>query len=379
MTVAATGHTAPSRVLHLDGLRGIAISLVLVSHFVAPLFPSLPGQPSGYVLRALSLTYTGVDLFFVLSGYLIGGGLLDHRDSPGLYPTFYLRRAARILPLAVLCVVLIFAAWRAGLYTSDEGGAPWSAGVYLLFCVNLFMAATNDWGYRPLSMLWSLALEEQFYLLAPWLVRRIDRQRLVGWLLGGIFTAVIFRLVLVALHREWAFKASLLPFGRLDCVGVGVLIAWLVRSPRGEVWCRSHRAWLGAIALLAVVACAVLTKLRAGNASFAMAVGGYTAVAALYGSVLLYCETHRDARLNHLLAWPPLVLLGRYSYFLYLFQGLVIGLTVSLLFHGKIMVTTPTSWLQLAAGLSALFFLAAASHRWLEAPFLRLGRSWSHY
>jgi peptidoglycan/LPS O-acetylase OafA/YrhL len=155
------------RLLHLDGLRGIAIGLVLIHHFVVPLFGNVPGSPGGYLGAAFTLSYTGVDLFFVLSGYLIGGILLDHRDSPRLFATFYIRRATRILPLAAVCIAVILGSQAIGLYAAPEGGRPWPTAVYLLFATNLSMVRANDWGYRPLSHLWSLAIEEQFYLLAP--------------------------------------------------------------------------------------------------------------------------------------------------------------------------------------------------------------------
>jgi len=93
-----------TRVRYLDGLRGIAIGFVLIHHFVVPLLGNVPGSPGAYAAAILTLSYSGVDLFFVLSGYLIGGILLDHRESPRLFTMFYVRRAARILPLAVLCV-----------------------------------------------------------------------------------------------------------------------------------------------------------------------------------------------------------------------------------------------------------------------------------
>src|SRR5471032_1355572 len=153
MSAALAGATVPGeRIRHLDGLRGCAIALVLVHHFVAPLLGNVPASPGAYVAAVLTLSYTGVDLFFVLSGYLIGGILLDHRDSPRLYGTFYARRAARILPLAGLCVAVILAAQRAGLYGAGpaEGGAPWPVAAYLLFATNLSMTWASDWGYRPL-------------------------------------------------------------------------------------------------------------------------------------------------------------------------------------------------------------------------------------
>ncbi len=367
--------TSP-RVRHLDGLRGIAIGLVLVYHFVPPLLSQEPGSPGGYLTAALTLAYTGVDLFFVLSGYLIGGLLLDHRDSPRLYPAFYARRAARILPLALVCVAAILFAQHTGLYGPGpgEGRAPWPIAAYLLFATNLCMSWTNDWGYRPLSPLWSLAIEEQFYLFAPWLVRRVSRERMPGLLLGFIFSALLFRLALIGLHREWMFAAAMLPFGRMDCLGAGMLVAWTMRSPGAQAWCKGHQAVLGTIAALAGAGCAGLTKIRAFNAGYPMAAGGYTVVAVFYASVLLYCETHRGSGINRVLGSTPLVLLGRYSYFLYLFQGFAISLTVGLVFHRQLAIALPVTWLQLAVGLGGLLALAAASWRWLESPILRRGR-----
>ena len=375
MSAPALASIVPGqRVRHLDGLRGIAIGLVLVHHFIPPLLNHVPGSPGAYVAATLTLAYTGVDLFFVLSGYLIGGILFDHRDSPRLFATFYARRSARILPLAAICIALILGAQRAGLYGPAEGGAPWPVATYMLFATNLLMAWANDWGYRPLSPLWSLAIEEQFYLFAPWLVRRVTRERLPGLLLGFIVAAPFFRIVLLGLHREWAFASAMLPFGRMDCLGTGLLVAWLVRSPGARRWCESHQAVLLGTIALAAVGCAVLTKAQAANGGFSMAAGGYTVVATFYASILLFCETHRDSAFNRVLGFAPLVLLGRYSYFLYLFQGFAIGLTVSLVFHRQLTITLPATWLQLTVGLGGLLGLAAASWRWIESPLLAFGR-----
>ena len=100
--------TFASRIPELDGVRGLAISLVLVWHYLFGVF----APPDNSVLAALwglaALSWSGVDLFFVLSGFLIGGILLDHRDSPHYFRTFYIRRACRILPLYFLVVLTFF-------------------------------------------------------------------------------------------------------------------------------------------------------------------------------------------------------------------------------------------------------------------------------
>jgi peptidoglycan/LPS O-acetylase OafA/YrhL len=366
--------TAPGRIVALDGLRGIAIAAVLAHHFIVPLCSGVIGSPGAYVAASLRLSYTGVDLFFVLSGFLIGGILLDHRESPFLLRTFYLRRFLRIVPLALLCILAVLSAQALGLFGPPEGGDPWPWPVYALFVPNLWMAGNLDWGYRPLSALWSLGIEEQFYLIAPLLVIWVPRDRFPWLLTALIVLAPLSRMALTFYRSDWSFAASLLPVGRTDCLGAGFLVAWMVREPAARAWGERQRGALMAGLLTAAAGMLWLTRLNATNAGLTMALGGYSLVAAFYALILWFTVNAPGAWWTRLLSFPPLVQLGRWSYFVYLFQWLVVGFTVGAVFHHRLAVVTPANWLELAVGGAGLLLAAGLSLRFLEAPLVRWGQ-----
>jgi len=358
----------------LDGLRGAAIGLVYVHHFVAPLCGGGIGTPGAYAAAALTLSYTGVDLFFVLSGFLIGGILLDYRDSPALLGTFYRRRFARIVPLALLCILLNLGAQTAGLYGPPAGGEPWPWAVYTFFMTNLWMAGTLSWGYQPLAALWSLGIEEQFYLAAPWLILLTPRRYILILLTAIVVAAPLVRLALLTINGGWSIAASMLPFGRMDCIGSGFIVAWLVRHAPARAWCARQRlVLLGSLALL-TAGMMLLTQRQAGNGSLPMAAGGYTVAALFYALILLLTLLSPGTAWTRLLGWAPLVLLGRWSYFIYLFQGLATGLAIGLLFHQRLAVIAPAGWLQLAAGTGGLLLAAGLSWKFFETPLVRWGQ-----
>jgi peptidoglycan/LPS O-acetylase OafA/YrhL len=382
--IAVESHTrvvaktdSAARLRHLDGLRGVAILLVLIVHFVVPLFNHTPGSPGAYMSVALGLGYTGVDLFFVLSGYLVGGIILDHRGSSGFPAAFYVRRSARILPLAFICVATNLILQHAGLFGPPEGGKPWPTAVYLTFSTNLWMSGAADWGYRPLSPLWSLAIEEQFYLFAPWLLRAIPPAWIGRTIFGLIAGATLSRAAMLA-YGIAPLGIAFLPFARMDSIGFGLLVAWIVRSPPATHWCKANQKWIILLYTLLAAGCVLLIKLRAGNAGHAMVAWGYTVVAGFYGLSLLWLELNLFAIPRQVLGATPLVLLGRYSYFLYLFQGLILGLAVSLVFTGQTPIRPPQKWIELGFGFVVLLLVAAASFRWLEQPILALGRRWRY-
>src|SRR6266436_7858410 len=137
------------RVPELDGIRGIAIGMVLVGHFF--MIVSRPGSLLAYALVPLRLMWSGVDLFFVLSGFLIGGILLDARDSSNFFRVFYLRRFFRIIPayLLLLTAYLLLNALVTGhsartLALVTQNGLP--IGPYFLFLQNFCMGAHNTLG-----------------------------------------------------------------------------------------------------------------------------------------------------------------------------------------------------------------------------------------
>ncbi len=161
----------PPRLLELDGIRGLAITLVLFEHFVGR---SITG--SGWLADALEklrfFGASGVDLFFVLSGFLIGGILMDNRAAENYFKAFYIRRGCRILPvyLLVLAVYLALKVLLAAYSSEDwfkelflQGGMPFWA--YLTFAQNIVKAATFLVNSDFLIVTWSLVVEEQFYLV----------------------------------------------------------------------------------------------------------------------------------------------------------------------------------------------------------------------
>ena len=174
------------RIPELDGVRGAAAFGIVLWHFVPSIVVREPGTVYSYLDRLLSLCWAGVDLFFVLSGFLIGSILLREAGSSNFFTTFYARRAARIVPLYLVMLVLL----AAGNFWLRHGAPefvgplfenrlpPWS---FLCFAQNFFMPGVDDFGPHLTAVTWSLAVEEQFYVLLPLMIWFVPRSWL-AWL-----------------------------------------------------------------------------------------------------------------------------------------------------------------------------------------------------
>src|SRR5258708_23181826 len=234
-TEGRTGLRAEAgRIPELDGIRGIAIGMVLIAHCFA--IVSRPGSALAYALVPLRLDWTGVDLFFVLSGFLIGGILLDARDSSNYFRVFYTRRFFRIVPIYLACLtaaVILSAVVNSGnaskLAWMYEGRLPWIS--YFLFLQNFWIAKATTYGVFGLGVTWSLAIEEQFYLTLPLLIRKLSQKRLLQATLAGIVLAPVLRIVLHSLWPEHYLSWVVMMPCRADALLLGVLGAILLRDP----------------------------------------------------------------------------------------------------------------------------------------------------
>src|SRR5437879_42167 len=204
----------------LDAVRGIAILLVIL-HNQSSVFPSL------HLERLFANGWMGVDLFFVLSGFLITGILVDTKPSYGYFRNFYARRCLRIWPLYYALIVFMFVIVPrlrpADAHTVFDKSSPWWA--YPLFLQNVLIPSpTNAAG--PLAVTWSLAIEEQFYLVWPWVIRYGSpaQVRRLALLVIGLSPAL--RLYL-SFHDVNLYTNV---FCRLDGLMAGALLALVVRS-----------------------------------------------------------------------------------------------------------------------------------------------------
>jgi peptidoglycan/LPS O-acetylase OafA/YrhL len=227
----------------LDCLRGVAILLVLVYHGLGSVGrqhpPGLTHLEQG-ALTAADWGFLGVQLFFVLSGFLITGILLDTRRNEDYYRNFYTRRALRILP-ALLLILAVLASLR-------RISAVFLAKA-LLFLANFGMSSTSVKMYAPL---WSLSVEEQFYLVWPTVLRGI---RPVWGFVFAVALVVLSPVIrLVALHLPHVLSDTVYkPWGLLDFFGGGAALAMLIRSTRARphLW-KLFYALLGVDAVLFV-------------------------------------------------------------------------------------------------------------------------------
>lgn len=371
MQSAARGAAQP-RIAELDGLRGAAIALVLLFHYGWGFFRFEPGSLGAYLSTPIRLAWSGVDLFFVLSGYFICGILLAARDSPNYYAAFYCRRALRILPLYCAMLVLFFAGVT--LHRSGAIGAPRLFGeaaalwTYPFFLQN-FLFALHGPQLNFLSVSWSLAIEEQFYLLFPLLIRKVRAGRVLALALTVIAVlAPLSRWVTESLAPGAAASANyVLPTARMDALAMGALIALWERHRTGE---SERLARLAAYLLLPAATVFMAWEVIVPGIFGPML---YTVTAMFYASLLLALRLGAPP-LGWLFRRAWLQALGRISYCLYLVHIPVLGtLCVVAGLPDIALVGEKPRWITLCA-LAVSLAIAAASFRWFERPALEFFR-----
>ena len=363
------------RIRELDGLRGVAIALVLYYHLFAGSTTRAANAGLHIVARLGMFCWSGVDLFFVLSGFLIGGILLDARNSTTYYRTFYVRRAFRILPLYVVlsAAPLIVSVFFRGSEQRAAAfwGHPFPWYISATFTQNIWFAR-RGWGNMYMALTWSLAIEEQFYLALPLLIRSISRQSLIVVSLATITGAPMIRLL--AAHFVGPLAPYTLVVCRADALMFGVLAAILVRSrPAGLVLGRHTRVWVMTIALATGLVLLVFFKNDWNIGSRSMNSGGYSAWALFFTCVLLAALDPRNASFRRLLRTRLLVGLGAMAYGLYLLHQLVQFAIYYVFTHDYPRLRQPKDFAALLVALAVTFVLAGLSWRYFEKPLIKIG------
>jgi peptidoglycan/LPS O-acetylase OafA/YrhL len=343
----------------LDGLRGIAILAVLAYHLGSKL-------PSLHLETLTRYGWAGVDLFFVISGFLITGILLDSARSEHYFRNFYVRRVLRIWPLYFALLIFVFLllpvlipSLRERIFTQCH---PWQS--YLFFVQNFFV---RDFGIGPVGVTWSLAIEEQFYLAWPLLVFLLPRKTLPFFLLAVIVLSPIAR-AFALLHGASPILLYTHTLYRLDAISAGALLAVWARSSR--FFRPSTLRFFLATAFVGLGASAL--TLRIFPATSASSNLRFSALAVLcfglVGSALLVDQASGMSKVLNL-AW--LRYAGKICFGLYLLHVIVFDVLAPerLRFLG-------TGWAGslgvLAIDFAAAMVLATLSWKFFENPILKM-------
>jgi peptidoglycan/LPS O-acetylase OafA/YrhL len=342
----------------LDLLRGLAILAVVFFHgfyYVAPAVP-LHSRLAATLFHLTSFGWTGVNLFFTLSGFLITGNLIDSEQNPNYYSRFYIRRALRILPAYFLVLIVLGLTRTASLN-------------YLLVCV-IFLA---NWpklllhgSFMLYPVFWSLAVEEQFYAVWPWLYRKL-RMR-------GLFALSIAVILLCPVLRGAAFThvgASI--FSKTFLIGDNLAIGAAI-----AIICRWPRLTLNALLRIGVAASciSVAALLILTNAGYALRTGplgasvGYSMLEWFTGGILiLMLYAYRTTPVQPALRF--LVFFADISYGLYLIQMLC-GTLYDHLFGHSYLIHPDALLTRFLVVNSMAVLLATLSRRYFENPIMRL-------
>ena len=218
----------------LDGVRGLAILMVLFVHFVASMLPTNAVERA--IVYVTGYGMYGVDLFFVLSGFLITGILYDARDKDNYFRNFYMRRCLRIFPLyyGVLALLFFVAPSIRFLQGPTLDNLVEHQAWAWLYGVNVYSALQGDWALSYINHFWSLGVEEQFYLFWPLVVFLLARRprTLVAVSLGVSVSAMAARVVGALMGLSLWTTSLLIPF-RLDALALGAFLAMAARQPGG--------------------------------------------------------------------------------------------------------------------------------------------------
>lgn len=375
----------PQRIPALDGIRGLAILLVLVHHYVATVDHGQLAPVAQAIVSMSAFTFVGVDIFFVLSGFLIGGIILRNGHEEGFLKRFYVRRAARLLPVYLLVVALyaiaspylLSAPTPGGDYLVKGSGDALPLWTYLTYLQNVAMASSGQWGGIWLAATWSLSVEEQFYLFAPVLLLVVPRRHLAAVLIGLALLSPVIRIALIVITENWVASYVLLP-ARWDSLIVGILGALAFQSVEGRTWMAQRSAVLrGAFFVLGA---AMLLMMVCGlPAKHPIMITLGLSVVALFGlSLIAVALTEPGSVVARAMRNRQLVWLGGISYGVYLIHHPMLSLVRWSYDGAKPRLDDLTSVLLTLLALALTLALATLSWRFFEKPILSRVQSSTH-
>ncbi|MEO8902990.1 MAG: acyltransferase [Polyangiaceae bacterium] len=382
-SVDAAGVEPPpirGRIPQLDGLRGLAILLVLIWHYL-----TINSTPKSGSLLAAALFFTrvawsGVDLFFVLSGFLIGGILFDARAAKHYFIPFYVRRFFRIVPIYAVVVSAFFICAAAGAqhWWGSDGAwffgshPPWYA--FVGFFQNVYVGMVGRFDPLPIMVTWSLCIEEQFYLTLPFIIRFLPQKYLLPVFGTAVVLAPLARLVVfMTLQHGGAFDYSEMPL-RADSLLLGTIAAILVRDAKTWQALVRKRGQLKLVTLGLGAGILIFMRMHwTTHESEPMCTIGYSVLALFYLSVLLLAVTRRAGLLSRILTMRWLMGLGTIAYGTYLLHVGVNGVCFGILFGHSPRITSAAELATtfLATGLTIA--IAKLSWTFFEKRLVKIG------
>jgi peptidoglycan/LPS O-acetylase OafA/YrhL len=376
LRAAAEAGAVAKQIPTLDGMRGIAVLSVLAFHF-AWTFPD-----EGIAKRAHDFLWSGwagVDLFFVLSGYLITRGLVSPsgRALGTRLRMFWMRRVLRIFPLYYAFIIV-------GTIVALALGMGWIPSWHYWLYMQNYTLAFDPLPLRWTAHFWSLAIEEQFYFVWPIVALMVPKRRLVPLILALVALCVLVRAgVTFKYHGDWTqyqtvkfvYRAT---FTRADGLLLGALVAVLQREtdhPLAHAW---RRVRFPVLVASAVVLLGLYIKCHGLDDYNRIMVGvGYVTLAVFFASAVSLCaDTRIGETARKLLSSRPLVACGKVSYGMYIFHWVLVVLLVPRLESMQKgmgmaqqvgLVTTV-----IVGGISVIYVCAWLSFRFFESPFLRI-------
>jgi peptidoglycan/LPS O-acetylase OafA/YrhL len=351
------------RVLVIDGIRGLAVFVVVLFHFLNNSYQNSDlGNLNSFEIFLMKITssgWCGVDLFFVLSGYLIGSILISNKQSDNFFRVFYIRRFLRILPIYFLFLIS-YIACRYFFFNENlnlfEKSFPMAA--YFFFIQNFLMSAQGHFGPNALTPTWSLAVEEQFYLIIPFIIYYLNKNQIIFVCLICVIFSFYYRSNASNWYEEYTHFIS-----RIDAPFLGIVLA-ILRDEKVEYY-RIFKSLFFRVVLMVL-----LVMIYTVNKSI-----NHLIISTVFVFLIDYLlNLSEESHLIQFCTRNWILILGKYSFFIYLFHQLINGLFFAIFQNDS----NPNldgfeSYLIEFFSITLTVVLARLSYRYVESQFMSLG------
>jgi peptidoglycan/LPS O-acetylase OafA/YrhL len=359
------------RILPLDGLRAVAILMVLGFHFLNNQYGQMDiatlNTLEKILMKSTYFGWCGVDLFFVLSGFLIASILFKNRGSSNFFKAFYVRRFVRIVPIYYLLLLIFLACKYAPWY--DAGAYIFEKeipiGYYFLFLQNFMMSAAGNFGAEALTPTWSLAIEEQFYLIIPLVIYFLKPKYILCFILFCLIVAPVSRYMSVNWYQKYTLLSS-----RIDSPAMGVLVAYIMQKEKFRNYVLNNSRLLKFISLVTLSLCGLIYVFSDPG------IFNHSLIAFNFAIILIIVLNSNKGFVYSFLTNKIFIQIGGLSYFIYLYHQLINGTLHLVVLKHKVPVLDSISAILISiAALAITWILAKISFRYFETPLITYSHS----